>query len=330
MKSLSLLRFLGLTLFVPVAVFAADPVAELAKFSVFGTVNLPQLAKGEIKTGQGTPMSTARFLSVESCFVVPNPPAKVIAAMKRFDPTAHRDLKVYIHSDLPAEPSLADFSRLNNPPRNSAVETLTAATQKMSTDLQISRAEAQKYSASQSVFAFWSELLAKRAKDFAVGGAAREAPYDYTKGGIQPGREFAELIREQGNVSRQFGGFLGKTGLFNGKGSLRPELYWELLQVEDSGVLTLGASYSQTTSGGGVQIADGLYYASGGYYVSLTLYQLWPVTIDGRPSTLVWRGNFISARSVGDLHGIGRLGAESAMKKDILRAVTVFKSDASR
>ena len=165
--------------------------------------------------------------------------------MKQFDPTAHRELKVYLHSDLPAAPSAANFSKLNNPPNNSAVETLTAATRKMSPDLQISRAEAQRYSASQPVFSFWSDLLAKRAQDFVAGGAAREAPYDHSKGSIQPGREFAELIRQQGNVNRQFGGFLGKTGLFGGKGSLKPDLYWELLQVEDSGVLTLGASYTQ-------------------------------------------------------------------------------------
>jgi hypothetical protein len=330
MRSIPLLRSFGLALLFPVTLLAADPVAELAKFSVFGTVNLPQLAKGEIKTGQGTPMSTGRFLSVQSCFVVPNPPAKVMATMRQFDPTSHRDLKVYLHVQLPPSPSIADFSKLNNAPGNSAVETLTAATKKMSTDLQISRAEAQRYSASQPVFSFWSDLLARRAQDFVAGGVAREAPYDYSKGSIQPAREFAELIRQQGNVSRQFGGFLARTGLFDGKGSLKPDLYWELLQAEDSGVLTLGATYSQSTAGNGVQVADGLYYASGGYYVSLTLHQLWPVTIDGRASTLVWRGNFISARSVGDLHGIGRLGAESAMKKEILRAVTIFQRDAGR
>jgi hypothetical protein len=329
MKSIPLLRSLGLAILFPVAVLAADPVAELARFSVFGAVSLPELAKGEIKTGQGTAMSTGRFLSVQSCFVVPKPPAQVMAAMRRFDPTAHRDLKVFLHSDLPAAPSVANFSKLNNPPNNSAVEALTAATRKMSTELQISRAEAQRYSANQPVFAFWTDLLARRAQDFVAGGVAREAPYDYGKGSIQPGREFADLIREQGNVSRQFGGFLAKTGLFGGKGSLKPDLYWELLQAEDSGVVTLGATYSQPASGG-VQVADGLYYASGGYYVSLTLNQLWPVTIDGRASTLIWRGNFISARSVGDLHGVGRLAAESAMKKDILRAVTIFQRDASR
>jgi len=333
MRSISPLLSLGFALFFPVAIQAADPVADLAKLSVFGTVNLPQLAKGEIKTGPGTPMSTGRFISVQSCFVVPNPPAKVIAAMRLFDPTAptaHREMNVYLHTDLPAAPTVADFSKLNNPPHNPAVEALTAATRKMSTDLQISRAEAQKYSAGQPVFGFWSDLLAKRAQEFVAGGAARQAPYDHTRDSIQPGREFAELMRQEGNVSRQFGGFLAKTSLFGGKGSLKPDLYWELLRAEDKGVVTLGATYSQPTSDGGVQIADGLYYSSGGYNVSLTLFQLWPVTIDKRPSTLVWRGNFISSRAVGDLHGIARLAADSAMKQDILRAVTIFQRDASR
>ena len=100
-----------------------------------------------------------------------------------------------------------------------------------------------------------------------------------------------------------------------------------MLEVEDEGVLTLGASYHRSTAGGGAQIADGLYYASGGYNVALTLYQLWPVEIGGRASTLVWRGDFISATSLGDLHGIERLASESAMRKDILKAATIFQRE---
>jgi len=308
---------------------AADPVSEMAEFSVFGKVDLAELAKGDIKTAPGVPMSTARYLSVQSCFVIPKPPAGVIAAMKRFDPTAHRELKVYLHTDLPSSPTAANFSKLNDPPDNSAVRALKAATSKMSSELQVSRAEAQKFSAGQSVFAFWIDLLTKRAQDFAAGGAVREGSYDHTGNGIQPGQELAGLVRQQGKVNRQFGGFLGATGLLGGKGSLRPDLYWELLQVEDEGVLTLGASYTRST-GDGAQIADGLYYASGGYNVALTLYQLWSVEVGGRPATLVWRGDFISAKSLGDLHGIERLASESAMRKDILKAATVFQRDSSR
>jgi hypothetical protein len=331
MSPITLLRFpvLVLLLVLPVAGLAADPVAEMAAFSVFEKVDLAELAKGDIKTAAGPPMSTARFLSVQSCFVVPNPPTKVIAAMKHFDPTTHRELKVYLHGDLPT-PAAANFSKLNNPPDNSAVKALSAATGKMSPNLQISRAEAQKYAAGQPVFAFWTDLLTRRAQDFGAGGAAREAPYDHARNAVQPGQEFAALVRQQGKVNRQFGGFLGQTGFMGGKGSLRPDLYWELLAVEDEGVLTLGASYNRPTTGGGAQIADGLYYASGGYNVALTLYQLWPVEVGGRASTLVWRGDFISATSLGDLHGIERLASESAMRKDILQAVTIFQRDSGR
>ena len=91
------------------------------------------------------------------------------------------------------------------------------------------------------------------------------------------------------------------------------------------GVVTLGASYYGTQ-----QAVDALYYASGGYYVALTLYQLWPVTVNGKASTLVWRGDMISASSLADLHGIERLGSESAMMKDISKAVTFFRRDRGR
>jgi hypothetical protein len=106
-------------------------------------------------------------------------------------------------------------------------------------------------------------------------------------------------------------------------------LYWELLDVDDQGVVTLGASYNRGGAGGTYQAADVLYYASGGYYVALTLYQLWPVTVDGKPSTLVWRGDMISAASLGTLHGVERLGSESVMMKNITKAVTLFRRDTS-
>ncbi|MEO7167065.1 MAG: hypothetical protein ABI787_01860 [Spartobacteria bacterium] len=325
-----ILRFCLLIFLLPAALLAADPGAEMAAFSVFGKVDLTQLANGEIKTATGTPMNTARYLSVQSCFVVPQPPARVLAAMKQFDPTTHRELKVYLHSDLPGSPTAASFSKLTNPPENGAVKALRAATEKMSPELQLSKSEAQKYSAGQPPFAFWSELLAQRAASFVAGGAASAAPYDHTRDGVQPGKEFAGLVRQEGQVNRQFGGFLGGTGLLDGKGALKPELYWELLEVEDEGVLTLGASYQRATAGGGAQIADGLYYASGGYNVALTLYQLWPVEIGGRASTLVWRGDFVSATSLGELHGIERLASESAMRKDILKAATLFQRNSSK
>ena len=330
MKTIFLSRVLAFIFLLPLGLLAADPPAEMASFSVFGKVDLNELANGQIKTAAGPRMSTDRYLSVQSCFVVPNPPAKVLAAMRRFDPTAHRELKVFLHSDISGSPSAAAFARLQNPPKNSAVQSLVSATEKMSSDLQLSQAEAQRYSPGKPVFPFWIDVLTKRAQSFLSGGAAAQEPYSHTSHSVQPGKEFAGIVSQQPQVNRQFGGFLSSTALLGGRGSLKPELYWELLQVEDQGVLTLGASYKRSTADGGAQTADGLYYASGGYNVSLTLYQLWPIQSGGRPSTLLWRGDFVSSNSLADLHGVERLASEGAMRKDILKAAEVFRRESSK
>jgi hypothetical protein len=329
MKPSSIRPFLALFWLLPVSLLAADPLSEMASFSVFGKVDLKEIANGQIKSAAGPRMSTNRYLSTQSCFVVPNPPATVLATMKRFNPTAHRELKVFLHGDISGSPSPGDFSKLNSPPKNSAVESLVSATAKMSRDLQLSQEEAQGYSAGQPVFPFWIGVLTKRSQTFVRGGAAAEAPYSHSHEPVQPGNEFAGLIRQQPQVNRQFGSFLESTGLLDGRGSLKPDLYWELLQVEDQGVVTLGASYTRSSSAG-AQVADGLYYASGGYNVSLTLYQLWPIEAAGKASTLVWRGDFVSASSLADLHGVERLAAEGQMRKDIIKAARIFQREASR
>jgi hypothetical protein len=258
--------------------------------------------------------------------------------LRRWDATRHRELKVFLHSDLPSNPTAANFEQLKNAPGNSSVRSFVTATQKLSPELQISRDEAKKFSAGAAggggampaaVAAFWADVLAARAKSFVSGGMSAQPPYDHAGPSVRASDEVNGLLREQGKIRNQFSGFLGATGIGRGAGSLKPELYWELLDVDDQGVITLGASYSRSGVGGTYQAADVLYYASGGYYVALTLYQLWPVTVEGKPSTLVWRGDMISAASLGSLHGVERLGSESVMMKNITKAVTFFRRDTS-
>ncbi len=314
-----------------------DAISELASFSIFDKVDLGQLAKSDVKTAHGPPMSNPRFLAVQSCYVVADAPARQIEALRRWNPTKHRELKIFLHSDLPANPTAANFEKLKNAPDNGPVRAFVAATQKLSSDLQISRDEAKKISAGGGgggampapVAAFWTDVLTTRAKGFASSGTSGQAPYDHTGKAIRASEELNGLLREQEKIRRQFAGFLGATGIGRGAGSLAPELYWELLDVDDQGVVTLGASYSRSGTNGSYQAADALYYASGGYYVALTLYQMWPVTVDGKASTLVWRGDMISAASLGSLHGVERLGSESVMMKNISKAVTLFRRDTS-
>lgn len=307
---------------------AADPAAELASFSVFDKIDINELAKSDVKTIHGPPMG-GRFLSVQSCYVASGSPEKQIEALKNWDPTKHRELKVLLHSDLPSSPTPANFSKLKDAPNNGSVRTFVTATQKISDELQISKEEAKKFSASEggmaAIAAPWAEVLAARTKSLLSGGTAAQAPYDHSGKSIRPNEELNSLLKQQDKIRKQFSGFLSQTGIGHGAGSLTPELYWELLDVDDQGVVTLGASYHR--AGGSYQAADVLYYASGGYYVALTLYQMWPVTANEKASTLVWRGDMISAASLESLHGVERLGSESVMMKDISKAITFFRRD---
>src|SRR5246127_4592104 len=316
----------------------ADGISELASFSIFDKVDLAQLAKSDVKTAHGSPMSNPRFLAAQSCYVaLGSSPAQQIEALRRWDATRHRELKVFLHTDLPSNPTPANFEKLKSAPDNASVRSFVASTQNLNSVLQISKDEAKKFSSGTggggvipaSVMAFWTDVLTARTKSFVSGGMSAEPPYDHAGPSIRASDEVNGLLREQEKIRRQFSGFLGATAIGHGAGSLRPELYWELLDVDNQGVVTLGASYNRGGAGGTYQAADVLYYASGGYYVALTLYQLWPVTVEGKPSTLVWRGDMISAASLGSLHGVERLGSGSVMMKNITKAVTLFRRDTS-
>jgi hypothetical protein len=330
------LLLLLLVLRVGLTTASSDAISDLASFSVFGKVDLAQLAKSDLKTAHGPPMSNPRFLAVQSCYVATgSSPAQQIEALRRWDPAQHRELKVFLHSDMPSNPGPANFEKLKNAPNNASVRSFVNATQKLSSDLQVSKDEAKKFSAGtggggvipEPVVTFWADVLTARTKSFVSGGMAAEPPYDHTGPSVRASDEVNGLLREQGKIRNQFSGLLGATGIGRGAGSLKPELYWELVDVDDQGVVTLGASYSRGGAGGTYQAASVLYYASGGYYVALTLYQLWPVTVDGKPSTLVWRGDMTSAALLGTLHGVERLGSESVMMKNISRAVTAFRRE---
>jgi hypothetical protein len=314
----------------------ADPVSELASFSVFDKVDLVALAKGDPNVAHGVPMG-GRYISAQSCFVVAAPPLRVAEALSRWNPGRHSELKVLLHSDLPSSPAPASFSRLSSAPDNGAVRSLVTATQTLSTNLQISKEEAKKLPAANSgtgtmpapIAGFWAAVLSGRARAFSSGGSATQAPYDHTGEAVRPSEEFNGLLRQQEKIRRQFSGLIDSSGIGRASGSLRPELFWELLVADDQGVLTLGASYRRSGPNGTFQVADALYYASGGYYVGLTLYQMWPVDAGGRPSTLVWRGDLISSATIASLHGIERVASESSLMRDISKAVIAFRRDTS-
>ena len=309
---------------------AGDPIAELAKFSVFGSVDPARLANGKITSARGPQLDFPRDLSVQAVYLVPAPLAKTVELHKQFDATRHPELKVYLHGDISPKPLPADFARLNSSPANGAGRALFAATQKLpgKSDLQLSSAEARS-GAGVPANAFWSRLLLQRAGAFATGGLGAQPPYEVDGQSARVSEEVGRLLKEQPKVRTQFQPLIGQTPLGGGAGSLPASHYWELFDVDGTGALSLGASYT-AINGDTAQMADLQYYASGGYFVFLTLYQMWDITIDGHPATLVWRGDSLSSLSLSELHGMERMGSGAAMMKEVQRTIGSLQKDLGR
>ncbi|PYL00918.1 MAG: hypothetical protein DME32_09930 [Verrucomicrobia bacterium] len=330
----SCLLSLVLTILASTRMASADPVSELSGFSIFDKVDLAQLAKSDGKTAHGPPMSNPRFLSVQSIYVLPGAPAPHLEAMRNWNPSEHHEPKVFLHGDISGAISESTFARIKGAPDNGPVRALVNATAKMGNELQLSREEAARWKGGNAALSaaggdFWMSVLAGRGRAFISGGTSAEAPYDHAGPAVRAGEELNGLLREQSKIRKQFAGVLDNTGIGRGAGSLKPDLYWELLNADNVAVATLGAFYSRNAEGA-VQAADTFYYSSGGYYVTLTLHQMWPVEIDGKPHTLVWRGDMVSSAALADLHGVEKLGSESAMMKDIAKSIARFRKERAR
>ena len=314
----------------------ADPAAEIVSFSIFKTVDLAKLAKGDPMVAHGPAMKFARGLEVESVFVLPMPVQRANELQMHWDGARHSELKIFQHVDLPRKPALADFQQIASAPANSSVKAFVTATEKLNPErpeLQMSAAEAKQFTKSDgaskgamsaNVSAFWSNLLHKRATAFLSGGLPGQPAILAGGKAIRAVDEANELLRERPGIRKQFSA-LADTML---GGKANPELNYELFDVEGRAALSLGASYSKAV-GEGWQGGTVQFYSSDGFNVMLTFTQLWPVQIDGKPMTLVWRGDLVAANQLGDLRGIERSGSAVAMRKEIQKNVNAMVKDLS-
>jgi len=339
-RLISLLSFVALFALAKCPEAQADPVADVASFSVFKSVNLEKLASGSVMTLRGAAMSSPRDLAVENCYVVRKPLQKTAELHRQWNAAKHPELKVYLHGDISIPPSAAQFHQIGNAPANASVKALATATEKLAggggADLQLSNAEVKSFkpapgagALSPGAVSFWSSVLAKRAESYASGGPGALAPYETKGEAARCSEEIARLLKEAGKVRAQFAGLLEATPLAGGKGSLPATYYWEMFDVEGQAAFNLGVLYSRAGPGTW-QSVDAQYYASGAFYVMLTFYQMWPVTVGGQECTLVWRGDLISSPGLATLHGVERMGSSTAMMRETQKGVKSLLDDASK
>ena len=315
----------------------ADPAAEIVSFSNFKELDLKKLAKGDVISASGPMMRFSRGLEVESLFIVPMPVMKANDLQQKWDGMRHSELKVYQHVDLPRHASAQDFQRIASAPQNSSVGKFVTATEKLNPErpeLQMSAAEAKgagkieggaKGAMPPGVSAFWINLLHGRASAFLQGGLAGQPAYVSRGGAVRPADEAAELLRERPAIRKQFSAL---AATMTGGAGGNPALYYELFDVEGRAALSLGATYSRAV-GEAMQSGTVQFYSSDGFFVLLSVSQMWPVQIEGKSATLVWRSDLLYSSQLGDLRGIERSGASVAMRKEIQKNITAMVKDIS-
>jgi len=171
-------------------------------------------------------------------------------------------------------------------------------------------------------------LLHRRASAFLESGVPGQPAYAAAGKSVRALDEANELLRECPAVRRQFSA-LAETMLSGGSQTKsNSELSYELFDVEGRAALSLGATWSKS-AGESLQNGTVQFYSSDGFYVMLTFMQSWPVQIDGKQATLVWRGDFVSSSQLGELRGIERSGAAVAMRKEIQKSVVAMVKDIS-
>lgn len=334
--------FVGALLLAFAASASADPVAELAAVSSFKDVNLDKLAGGTVQMSRGPAMSFPRGLAVESVYVVRKPVAKTMEAHQQWNPNKHPELKVFLHGELSAKPTAAEYQKVSAAPANAPVKAFVAETQKLgsgSTNLQLSNADVKAFAGTAGadgggalppkVAGFWSNLLLQRTQAFLSGGMAKLPPYETGGEAVRAGDEVARLLKDAPKVRTLFAPLIEANPVTGAKAAQPQSAYWEMFDADGQAALNLGALYVRM-NGDVCQALDAQYYASGGYYALLTFYQMWPVKIGGKDCTLVWRADLISAPSLATLRGVERMGSSTAMMRETKKSIESLLKDAGQ
>jgi len=306
-------------------VFAGSAEVEhLKAISSFKEVNLDALAKGEVLTQRGGLTKLKRGISGESCFVTMKPSPATADYLQKSDPTLNNDDSVYFHRNVSNPVKVEDFGTMGleskaGPVRRfvektlamTAKETEFCLTRQEAAQMEkiLSEAPKKERGTVETARRCWREILKVRAVQFQKTGLSQLMPYEMGDMVIHPTSEMRSLLEEVPQVSGEFAPLLAETGLGEASSakSSQPLEYFELLNAQIKANFDLGAFYTKEMGNGRYQMLDCQYFSSGAYYVSLCLFELWPVKIGDKDATLVWRIDLLSAPLLEVTRGTSRM-----------------------
>ena len=317
------------------------PLDELKALAQLPPVDLAKLKNGEIVTDRGPLGDFSRGIYLESCYFVHAPVATVGDLLMHWDPTQHREMGVRLYREYrwPAAAEVFKSLRLSSDiseDRWLLEHTLETADGGAAGDLHLTAGEVdlvrqtvpEKDAASAPTHEakaneVWQEILRRRSDSLERGGFAAVAPYG-NDASISPGSEFRGLLSLAPRAAKHFRPIVSAKPIVSGASSAADEAvgYWEMTQVRNHTTLQLGI-FAARKSADSWQLLDCVYYPSDTYFMSLDLFQLWP--LDG--GTLVWQVGFVSAPFRAYLGGVDRFVAGKQMTQETLDTIKTFRSE---
>lgn len=336
---LYLLALCGVLTITPLgATFAATPIDQIRSVSRLPALDLEKLKRGEVAGVRGPLGSFPRGVYVESCFFVRAPLPTVGETLLHWDTAKHPEFEISLLREYNWPTPANTFDSLAVSSKHATDKwlidhTWLALTSGKPGELFITANEAA--GARQSgappnrdakVSEFWKKILASRDKAFASGGLNALPHFFAGYLDMSIRAEFDGLMKLAPKVASHFQPLLGARP-FAGDGNPADVIvpYWQQNLVRGHTTVHNGFLCAQKRAGSW-QLADCTYFTSDTYFMSITLYELFPV----ENGTLVWQIDFVSAPFRSYLGGADRFFAGKEMVKESAKAIQLFRRDVEK
>ncbi len=321
----SIAVFLVLLAHLP-ALWAVTPLEEIKSLSYLPSLDLARLKRGEIVVERGSSGDFPRGIHLQSSYFVRAPLATVGSALLHWNPVEHHDPEIRLYHEYVLPGSEADFKTLhlqaNSPNDKWLLDRIAEIGRDSSAhDLHLTNEEIALVRGKDGNTA-WREILHGRAAAFARGGLAAVPPY-WSDRKISPLSEFRALLGLAPKAAKHFEPIINSRPLTaEGQPASEAVPYWETYVVHGHTTLQLGLVAAQKGDNSW-QLINCVYYPSDTYFMSIDLYQLWPV----ENGTLVWQGSFVSALFRSYLGGVDRIVAGKLQAEGTVRAIKEFRAE---
>ena len=172
----------------------------------------------------------------------------------------------------------------------------------------------------------WQGLLQRQSDAVGAGGLAALPSYKAGGGEHRRGGRVSESAQDDAEDRGTIYGVdrCAAAGGRRGSGGGRDRaVHGGVAGARATPVFCLGATAAARAANGGWQVIDLTYYTADTYFLSFSLYQLWP----WESGTLVWEVDYASAPFRGYLGGVDRVFAGREMTKDSAGAVGTLRKE---